>query len=140
MSLKPRQRILIAWLPAVFYTLLIWWLSSQSLDLAFIQRVPLQDKGVHFLEYGALSFFIVHAVAVTWPGRGISSLITAVVATVGLGLLDELHQSFVPGRSSDVLDLVADAIGATAAVLVYALLTYGYRALRRARGRPEEAR
>jgi len=139
MSLKPRQRILIAWLPAVFYTLLIWWLSSQQLDLAFMRRVPLQDKGVHFLEYGALSFFIVHAIAVTWPGRGISTLLTAVVATIGLGLLDELHQSFVPGRSSDVLDLVADTIGATVAVLVYAGLTYGYRAMLRGRERPSAA-
>lgn len=135
MSLTPRQRILIAWLPAIAYTLLIWWLSSQAFELAFMQRVPLQDKGVHFLEYGALSFFIAHAVTVTWPGRETATFFTAVVSTVALGLLDEMHQSFVPGRFSDVLDLVADTIGALAAALLYLGLTFGYRALMRGRDR-----
>jgi len=139
MSLSPRQRILIAWLPAVAYTLLIWWLSSQAFELAFMQRVPLQDKGVHFLEYGALSFFIAHAMAVTWPGRDSSTFFTAVVATVALGLLDEMHQSFVPGRFSDVLDLVADTIGGLAAALLYTALTLGYRSVRRDRERPSNA-
>ncbi|MDB4985936.1 MAG: hypothetical protein JWN04_1114, partial [Myxococcaceae bacterium] len=39
-----RRQILVAWLPVVSYTLLIWWLSSQVLDFAFLQRFPLQDK------------------------------------------------------------------------------------------------
>lgn len=139
MSLSPRQRILIAWLPAIAYTLLIWWLSSQAFELAFMQRVPLKDKGVHFLEYGALSLFIVHAVSVTWPGRGSSTFFATVVATVALGLLDEMHQSFVPGRFSDVLDLVADAIGAIAAALLYVAMSHGIRAVRHARERPSNA-
>jgi len=139
MSLSPRQRILLAWLPAIAYTLLIWWLSSQAFELAFMQRVPLQDKGVHFLEYGALSFFIAHAVAVTWPGRETATFFTTGVATVALGLLDEMHQSFVPGRFSDVLDLVADTIGAIAAALFYVAGTYALRAVRRARERPSSA-
>jgi VanZ family protein len=118
---------------------LIWWLSSQAFELAFMRRVPLEDKGVHFLEYGALCFFIAHAMAVTWPGREPSAFFTTVVATVALGLLDEMHQSFVPGRFSDVLDLVADTIGALAAALSYAALTYGFRALRRGQERPGNA-
>jgi VanZ family protein len=136
MSLTPPQRILIAWLPAIAYTLLIWWLSSQAFELAFMRRVPLQDKGVHFLEYAALSSFIAHAIAVTWPGRETAALFTTVVATVALGLLDEMHQSFVPGRFSDLLDLVADTIGAIAAALLYVAVTLGFRALRHARERP----
>lgn len=114
-----RMRIVVAWLPAILYTLLIWWLSSQTLELALLERVPLQDKGVHFLEYGALGFFIAHAVTTTWPGRGIGTLVSVII-TVSLGLLDELHQAFVPGRSSDVLDLAADSAGALTAALLYA--------------------
>ncbi len=37
--------------------------------------------------------------------------------TVGYAVLDEWHQSFVPGRSSDPLDVATDAAGAVAAVL-----------------------
>lgn len=133
-QLDPRRRqILVAWLPVVSYTLLIWWLSSQVLDFTFIARFPLQDKGVHFVEYGALSFFNMHAISVTWPDRKFSSVTSATLITVGLGLLDELHQSFVPGRSSDVLDLVADLCGALTAALFYVGLTRVYRALKRPR-------
>ena len=139
MPLSARQRILIAWLPAIAYTLLIWWLSSQAFELAFMKRVPLQDKGVHFLEYGALSFFIAHAVAVTWPDRETATFFTTVIATVALGLLDEMHQSFVPGRFSDVLDLLADTIGALVTALLYTALTLGYRVVKRARARPSSA-
>jgi VanZ family protein len=140
MSFSARQRILVAWLPAIAYTLLIWWLSSQAFELAFMQRVPLQDKGVHFIEYGALSFFIAHAVTVTWPGRETATFFTAVVSTVLLGLLDEMHQSFVPGRFSDVMDLVADTIGAVVAAFLYMALTFGYRALIRGRERTSSVR
>jgi VanZ family protein len=31
---------------------------------------------------------------------------------VAYGVTDEWHQSFVPGRSADAIDLVADAVGA----------------------------
>ncbi|MEZ4273606.1 MAG: VanZ family protein [Myxococcota bacterium] len=32
--------------------------------------------------------------------------------TILYGLVDEFHQSFVPGRSPDLLDALADAAGA----------------------------
>ena len=38
------------------------------------------------------------------------------------GASDELHQYFVPGRSCDVFDWIADVIGATVAVLVIIFL------------------
>jgi VanZ family protein len=118
---QSRSRVILAWLPAALYTLLIWWLSSQTIELALIERVPLRDKGVHFLEYGALGLFIAHAVTTTWPGRAIGSVV-AVLITASLGLLDELHQAFVPGRTSELLDLTADTLGAMAAAAIHALV------------------
>ncbi|HSN67851.1 MAG TPA: VanZ family protein, partial [Thermoanaerobaculia bacterium] len=38
--------------------------------------------------------------------------------SVGWGVLDEYHQRFVPTRESSGLDLLADAAGAAAAVLL----------------------
>lgn len=37
----------------------------------------------------------------------------------GFGACDEIHQSFVPGRSCDAADWLADALGAAAAVWVW---------------------
>jgi VanZ family protein len=126
-ALGPRARIVVAWLPATLYTALIWWLSSQTLHVPFIERVPLQDKGVHFLEYGALSWFVTHAVATTWRDRGLRAVAIATLMTTALGLIDELHQAFVPGRASDALDLAADAIGALAGSILYVLLAFVVR-------------
>lgn len=133
-SLSPRARILVAWLPAVLYTLLIWWLSSQVLQVPYMDRVPLRDKGVHFLEYGALSLFITHAVATTWQRRGVRVLFASSFITTALGLLDELHQAFVPGRSSDELDLLADAAGAVFFSASYLLVVRLFRGRKTRRG------
>lgn len=129
--LSPRTRIILAWLPASSYTLLIWWLSSQVLDIAFMNRVPFADKGVHFVEYGALAFFIAFAHVRTWPARRISGPLLAALVTMALGLVDELHQGFVPGRFSDIYDLAADALGSVVAVLLFLGLSALVRALKR---------
>lgn len=121
-SLSPRARIAVAWLPAILYTLLIWWLSSQPLNWPIIERMLLRDKGVHFLEYGALSLFITHAIATTWRELGVRAVLAATIITAALGLVDELHQAFVPGRSSDALDLLADTIGALFFSALYIVL------------------
>ncbi len=126
-STSRADRIALAWLPAILYTGFIWWLSAQPVLIEGVDRFPFQDKGVHFLEYGTLCLTICFAVYRTWPGRGIRAALAAVLITAALGLLDELHQGFVPARSADFDDLVADLAGA----LMFALFCYG---LVRARG------
>jgi VanZ family protein len=118
-----RLAIALAWLPPLLYTALIWWLSSQVLDIQLIAYVPLRDRGVHLVEYGVLALLLARAVHVTWPERGLRGALFAVLLGFALGLLDEVHQLFVPGRSADILDLVADTAGACVAVGCYAAFT-----------------
>jgi VanZ family protein len=120
MTLSRPASIVVAWLPVVAYTLLVWWLSSQVIDLAIINEVPLRDRGVHLVEYAALSLLIARAVQATWGPQGLRGPLFSVLLTVALGLLDEVHQLFVPGRSGEILDLVADTAGACVAVGLYA--------------------
>jgi VanZ family protein len=97
----------------------IWVLSSMTLVVPVIAHFPFRDKGVHFCVYALLSLLVIRAARVTWPKR--SALRVAVfgaLVTTLWGLSDELHQAFVPGRSSELLDLLADALGATAGALV----------------------
>lgn len=42
----------------------------------------------------------------------------AILITVGYGILDEWHQSFVPGRTSSLSDLGLDTVGAVIGVVV----------------------
>ncbi|WMW25419.1 VanZ family protein [Methanolobus sediminis] len=48
--------------------------------------------------------------------------IIAVVLGVFYGISDEFHQSFVPGRTSSVYDLMADGIGLTIAQIIFVIL------------------
>jgi VanZ family protein len=74
------------------------------------------DKTVHVIAYGVLGALLVRALAggriegVTWP----RALVAVVLATL-YGVSDEVHQRFVPGRSPDTMDVLADAAGAAAA-------------------------
>lgn len=90
------------------------------------------DKVTHFFVFGLLATLVARNGFVPRLGW------LAVLAVSAFGATDEWHQSFTPGRSVEVADWVADTLGATVAVAVYALWP-AYRealerALRRARG------
>jgi VanZ family protein len=69
-----------------------------------MSRFP--DKLLHALTYGMLA----GCWCVALGGRRRALAIAMAVAT---GLLDEWLQRSIPGRHSDVADLVADGVGAT---------------------------
>jgi len=92
---------------------LIWAMSSLHFPNLPVDSVPLKDKGVHFVEYGILGGLVAHAALRTWPRHAIARVLAVSVwLTVGWGVLDEIHQAFIPGRAADLLDLVADSVGA----------------------------
>ena len=106
--------------------LLIWALSSIPHPFHF-ERVPFQDKGVHFIEYGVLAALLSHAVRGTWPAwRALRVFAVAWFAAVLWGLLDEIHQAYVPGRVADGVDLLADSIGGFVGALAF-LAIWGRR-------------
>lgn len=80
------------------------------------------DKGVHVILYAGLGVLMLRAIAggllrrVSWR-----ALILAVVLAAAYGVTDEIHQRFVPGRSYDVADMAADAVGASAAGIAITL-------------------
>ena len=77
------------------------------------------DKPAHSAAYMGLAFVIARALARGLPPRLTwqQALIGFVIAAL-YGASDEFHQSFVPGRDADVLDVRADAIGAAIAMVV----------------------
>jgi VanZ family protein len=107
--------VLRLWAPVVAVMVVIFSLSS-------LQDPPLpddlSDKSGHGLGYAVLGVTVVRALAGGLP-RPVTLRIgvTAVAITIGYGVTDELHQSFVPGRSAEVADLYADGLGALAATI-----------------------
>ena len=100
-------RRLIPWSPAAFWAAFLFFLSSRTWDRA-AAVVPIDDKVVHLLLYAVLG----GALAL---GRRLTPDPPAVWRLLIIGLLyalsDEVHQLFVPGRTSDPLDLLADGVG-----------------------------
>ena len=79
------------------------------------------DKALHFIEYGALAILLCRALL----GEGVgwtAALLVVLVATSAYGASDEWHQSFTPGRNSDVRDWMADSLGAVIALVANVLV------------------
>jgi VanZ family protein len=115
---KLSVRRISLWLPLVAYMAAIFYVSGQSDPFPSI--APLfWDKAVHFTEYGLLGLLWCRALR----GEGVSwlpALALALVATIGYGATDEWHQSFVAMRTSDIHDWLADAIGGSTGLAIYA--------------------
>jgi VanZ family protein len=76
-------------------------------------HVAIRDKLAHFGEYFVFGWLVARSL----DGRGWRSgkhFVWTLMLGVYLGALDEFYQGFVPGRERDLLDLLADVIGAAA--------------------------
>jgi VanZ family protein len=105
-------------LPAAGCYGIIFALSSKS---SFPVPEPFSgfDKIIHGTEFAALGFLLGLGFqkAVCRPGRWTGFL--AFITGGALGLLDELHQAFVPLRSPDLLDAAVDAAGAALGIIAF---------------------
>ncbi len=116
-SVTEPMRKYAAFLPAAIYYSLIFFLSSKDYDIPI--DIHLVDKAAHFIEFAILAFLLSLGFfkASTLSLR--MKTILSFFVTIGLGALDEFHQYFVPGREVELFDLLADALGAAAGVLVF---------------------
>lgn len=96
-------------LPAVAWMALIFVLSAQP-DLPHPSQGWLDlllSSGAHVLLFGILAFLW------RWALDGQTHTLALALAITALyAVSDEIHQSFVPGRTPDLVDLVCDVLGA----------------------------
>lgn len=144
-----KKNILIAL--TLLYAGFIFYLSSQS-NLSIpssVFKIPIMYELADVLENLRLGFFIdiaeygytrMDKVAHMFLYFGLGVLlhltfrnsdnsllkkyaaIFAVLLGVVYGITDEYHQSFVPGRTSSIHDLLADGIGVTIAQIIFVIL------------------
>lgn len=90
----------------------IFYVSSEP-DVAEVATALVSDKILHGLAYALLAVLVTRALSGGLPRRLRGShVIAAILITIAYGASDEFHQSFVPGRSAEWIDLLADAGGA----------------------------
>jgi VanZ family protein len=98
---------------------LIFGLSSLSRTPAFVSNV---DKYLHAMLYAGFGALLVRAFAGGWHRRvTMAVVVMTILIAAAYGVSDEFHQSFVPHRNVEAMDVVADSVGASiAAVTLYA--------------------
>ena len=75
-------------------------------------------KAGHMGEYGFLALLLWRALSRRRGTFSHSALVTAFVVSVLYAASDEYHQTFVPGRNGNLVDVAVDAVGALIALLV----------------------
>ena len=98
------------WVPPIIYAALIFHFSSETNPLPSL-TAHAWDKALHVAEYAGLAALLARSLRGEGMARGWSIVGALLIASV-YGASDELHQLFVPGRDSSVLDWTADTIGA----------------------------
>jgi len=99
-----------------------------AVEIFYISSIPSFSqssvKGInfaiiyHIMVFFLLTFFLIILI------KGNSKLkpkqiIWVLIITVIYAIFDEIHQSFVPGRSSTIKDILIDCIGILLAILIY---------------------
>ena len=113
------RQLTIYWLPLILYCSLIYFLSGRPAADS-LQLFTHADKVAHFGVYTILGILWARAYGVTPLGRTPVHLAMAAILSVALyALSDEWHQSFVPARTAELADWIADAAGGTCGVFIY---------------------
>jgi len=144
--MKKTLIIITAWIPVILWMMLIFFLSAQSgvesdglsskvtelmlglinqvvpafsssmADYAYLNRAV--RKLAHFLLYLALGLLSVQALRKNgFTGR--KPLVLGVIICALYAVTDELHQTFVPGRSGQIGDVILDTVGGLAGAILY---------------------
>jgi len=102
------------WPPALWLAFILTMTSWPRLDLGAV--VDGGDKFAHFGAYAVLSALSARA---AYPSRRpVRTGVVILAAVAVIGLLDEVHQAWIPGRFTDVADWVADLVGGLIGILV----------------------
>ncbi|MBI4220880.1 MAG: VanZ family protein [Chloroflexi bacterium] len=115
-------------LPPVTWAGVIFWLSSRTASQAAdalgpLANIPFVSEAFHFSEYCLLAVLAFRLVSTVGGPRAVTSTGPRVqardlllgnisgAATFAYAISDEIHQTFVPGRTFAVEDLAVDLAG-----------------------------
>jgi VanZ family protein len=116
------------WLPILLWAFLIFTMSSvpgdhipafqfwKSWMAWFTWVVNRSDKWVHALQYAMLAWLIFRALRYDARLNLPRATFYAFFISVAYGVTDEVHQFYIPNRSCDPVDLLADGVGAFSAI------------------------
>mgnify|MGYP001825626037 CR=1 FL=1 len=120
-STQPRIFVFY-WLPVILYCLLIFIQSSYPATQS-LPSIPHMDKLAHTGAYALLGFLFFRVFQTTSIQKNaVLLVIFSALASSLYGISDEIHQYFVPSRTADIMDVLADAAGSVLGAVTGQLL------------------
>lgn len=113
----------VLFIPALCITGISWYLSSKA-DIQNLPHIVGFDKILHAIGYAGLAFWTAFALLPKAPcaKNYRHRLIIAFLYPVLYGIIDEIHQYYVPGREPSVWDWFTDIMGTLIGIWVYVKL------------------
>lgn len=112
-----RIALIFSWLLLIGYMALIVFLSSRPAPES-VKKIPIfwGIKGVHICEYSILFLLWFQTLSLHFKIETKTDLIPKAVLVAALlsfifGLTDEWHQSFVPSRTAQWIDVISNSLG-----------------------------
>jgi VanZ family protein len=122
MAVSHRQKLII--ISLLFYWPTLFVLAHIPIP-SVVRRAGVSDKCLHFIAYLVLVFLLWSAInpdrKVNWRKAAVRWVL---LVTVCYGVIDELLQSVVVGRSCDAMDFLADLVGALTGLILLAFFTF----------------
>ncbi len=96
-----------AWLWALFILAVTWYPKLTVPDTG----IDAQDKIAHFVVFAILGIFVLRAISKYEINRLSIAVKGTILSCTIFALLDEVGQAFIPGRSADLYDGLANVGG-----------------------------
>jgi len=121
------KRAFFYWTPVLLYMLSVF-LVSVSPNPPKLPEIWQMDKMAHFGAYAVMGLLWARALY-SKPGLAVESkvlrrIVLPVVVTALFGAFIEVCQMYVPGRSAEALDALANGLGGFSGVVVYGRIRY----------------
>jgi VanZ family protein len=104
------------------------WLFPHAAPQTIVWMHFVIRKCGHLTEYFILSLLILRGIRAGRSGWRWTWVLATILLISAYASLDEFHQSFVPGRTAAVTDVMIDTAGGAAAQVLAALLFFWGRA------------
>jgi VanZ family protein len=106
------RRTISLWFPVVIWAGFIFYLSSiPHLQTPWGIGDLILRKAAHITEYALLSFLLSRAMAGSFNFSRQRVFALALFVSICYSASDEIHQSFVAGRSGNIVDVLIDTAG-----------------------------
>jgi len=122
MALSRQHKLII--ISLVFYWAALFILAHIPIP-QLVRKADVSDKGLHLLAYMILTFLLASAInpykKVNWRKAAVWWVLLVIAC---YGIVDEVLQGYVAGRSSDIRDFFANLVGTLTGLVLLSVFTF----------------